>query len=206
MRGFARFVVAGEVDVTSAPVVGGPQRYSGLWHGPSISGVITPRCVLGIPGRKRIRAHTFPLDWDGHRGGQLRGVTDVTVEWGHGRQTVVSAVDELDRVLDEVDREGRASRMPQDVQLTRSSGEGSLGIVVGSDRSLLNHVPASGGPPYRSSLGDEREDRVFTFWVAGDHHSESAWQHTIPAAQARAAARHFLLTGQLDARVGWIEV
>jgi Immunity protein Imm1 len=138
--------------------------------------------------------------------GEDRAVTDVTVEWGRARRAVVGAVEDLDRVLDGIDREGRASRMPQDVQLTSSAGDGTLGIVVGSDRSVLNYVPASGDPPYLSSIGDEREDRAFTFWVAGDHHSESAWQHTIPTARARAAARHFLLTGRLDPRVGWTEV
>lgn len=114
--------------------------------------------------------------------------------------------EQLDRLLDEIDRQSRAAHRPRDVQLTRSSGGGTLGIVVGSERSVLNHVPADGEPPYLSSVGQESEDSPFTFWVAGDHHSESAWRHTIPTTQAREAARHFLLTGTLDPRVEWAEV
>jgi hypothetical protein len=69
-----------------------------------------------------------------------------------------------------------------------------------------NHVPADGDPPYMTSLGEDEDDRPFTVYVAGDHQSESAWRHTIPAPTVRAAARHFLLTGQLDPEIRWTEI
>ena len=34
---------------------------------------------------------------------------------------------------------------------------GTLGLVVGHERSVLNHVPPDGNPPYMSSVGDEDE-------------------------------------------------
>ena len=77
---------------------------------------------------------------------------------------------------------------------------------MGNDRSVLNHVPSNGKPPYMTSHGDDDEDRPFTFYVAGDHHSETSWRHTIPVSTAREAARVFLLTGRLDDRVEWEEV
>jgi hypothetical protein len=83
---------------------------------------------------------------------------------------------------------------------------GTLTVVVGHDRSVLNHVPADANPPYLSSVGDEDEDRPFTFYVQGDHHSELPWHHPIPVAQAREAARTFLVTGTLDDRLRWDEV
>ncbi len=46
---------------------------------------------------------------------------------------------------------------------------------------------------------------LFTFYVAGDHHSESPWRHTIPTATARRAARVFLIHARLDPPVRWDE-
>jgi hypothetical protein len=49
MRGFIRLILAREVDVARAPVVGGPQRYYGVSHGPSRSEYDT------LDARKRVR-------------------------------------------------------------------------------------------------------------------------------------------------------
>jgi Immunity protein Imm1 len=127
--------------------------------------------------------------------------TEVT--WGSGGRQVVRTVEELDALLDRIDDEARRTGRAQDVQLTGPGDAGTLGVVVGHDRSVLNHVPADGNPPYVISAGEQDEDRPFTFYVAGDHHSEALWRHTIPVAQAREAARTFLLTGRLDDRVRW---
>jgi hypothetical protein len=127
--------------------------------------------------------------------------TSAEATWGHECRQVVGTVEELDALLDRIDDEARRTGRPQDVELTIPGDAGTLGLVVGHERSVLNHVPPNGNPPYMSSVGNEDEDRPFTFFVAGDHHSESHWRHTIPTAEAREAARAFLRTGRHHDRV-----
>jgi Immunity protein Imm1 len=125
------------------------------------------------------------------------------VSWGAGHRHVVSTVEALDAVLDRLDAEARRSGVPLDVELA-GGASGWLGIVVGHDRSVLNHVPEDANPPYLASRGDEDEERPFAYHYAGEF-SEMHWRHTIPAELAREAARTFLLTGRLDDRVTWSE-
>ncbi len=130
----------------------------------------------------------------------------LTASWDKGQSAVIETVAKLDELLDRIDREARDSGLPQNVQLTDGGAAGTLGLVVGTGRSMLNHTPADGRPPYLASIGEEQDDRPFTFYVAGDHHSESHWRHTIPIATAREAARVFLNDARLDTRVRWDEI
>lgn len=132
--------------------------------------------------------------------------TAVEATWGTRQREVVNTVEQLDALLDRVDADARRCGRAQNVELTALDGRGTLGVVVGDDRSLLNHIPADNNPPYLASRGDENFDRSFTFYVAGDHHSESHWRHTITNDAARDAARVFLLGRTLDDRVRWEEV
>ena len=84
-------------------------------------------------------------------------------------------------------------------------GAGTLGIVVGSEWSVLNHVPPK-LKPYLVSVGQEESDDPVAFYVAGDHHSEALRRNTISPAAARAAMRHFMATGELSRAVAWEEV
>jgi hypothetical protein len=84
---------------------------------------------------------------------------------------VVRTVEELDARFDCLDAEARRTGLPQDVQMTRGSA-GSLGVVVGHDRSVLNDFRADGEPPYLSAVGAEDEDRPFTFFVGDGHREE----------------------------------
>ena len=127
------------------------------------------------------------------------------VSWGAGDRDVVSTVEELDALLDRLDAEARRSGFPLDVNVAGPGESGALGIVVGHERSVLNHVPDDLNPPYLASRGDEDEERPFAYYFA-DERSELHWRHTIPAALAREAARTFFLTGRLDDRVTWSEV
>jgi hypothetical protein len=127
------------------------------------------------------------------------------VEWGHGEREEVCTAEELDALLDRVAVEARAAGKPQDVQVT-VEGAGTLGIVVGDDRSVLNHVPADLDPPYMVSVGGEGGEEPFVFYVAGDHYSEALRRNTIPPDAGRAAMRHFLMTGALSPEVQWEEV
>src|SRR3954452_22169924 len=107
-----------------------------------------------------------------------------------------STAQELDAVLDEAAAAAADSARALDVQLDAGPA-GTLGIVVGGERSFLSHVPADAKPPYMVSVGEQEEERSFTFFVHGDHHSEAAWRNTVPVEAARGAAHHFLTTGGL---------
>jgi hypothetical protein len=63
--------------------------------------------------------------------------------------------DEVEELLDRIADEARRARRPQDVQVTVASA-GTLGIVVGADWSVLNHVPMNLDPPYMVSVGDDQ--------------------------------------------------
>ena len=128
------------------------------------------------------------------------------MEWGEGRRAEVATAAELDEALFQADAEARDRRAPQGVELTGPATAGRLSVVVGSDRSFVSHVPADGDPPYMASVGNEDEDRPFTFYVHGHHHTEVAWRNSVTPAEAFAAARHFVLTGELDPRLRWEEI
>ncbi len=106
----------------------------------------------------------------------------------------------LDRIADAACREGRL----QDVQVAVENA-GTLGIVVGADWSVLNHVPADLDPPYLVSVGNDQSSEPAVFYVAGDHYSETL-RRNIPREAARAAMRHFDATGRLSPEVTWEEV
>ena len=117
----------------------------------------------------------------------------------------VSAEGELDALLDELDRRARLNGRPEDVQLM-VAGPGTLGIVVGADWSVLNHVPDDLDPPYMISVGDDTRDELVDFYVAGSHHTQTLRRNTVPVAVARDTMRHFLGTGSLSPSVSWEEV
>ena len=129
----------------------------------------------------------------------------VVVEWGDRVRAEVATAAELDEALAQAEAEARDQGAPQAVELAGVGDAGRLSVVVGSDRSFVSHVPADGDPPYFASVGDEDEDRPFTFYVYGHHHTEVAWRNTVAPEEAFAAARHFVETGELDARLRWEE-
>ena len=124
----------------------------------------------------------------------------VIVEWGVEHQELVESVEALDRVLDAIATEGT----PQVAQVTREHA-GTLGIVLGAERSFLHHVPVHLEPPYFASSGDEDRDEPLVFSIDGAQQTEAPWSATIPNDLAREATRHFFLTGELLPDVRWIE-
>ncbi len=129
----------------------------------------------------------------------------ICVEWGRGPQQDRIDETQLDSVLDRVAAEARQQGKPQDVQITVDGG-GTLGIVVGAEWSVLNHVPQDRNPPYMTSVGQDRSDDLLVFYVAGDHYSETLRRNAISPEAARAALRHFVTTGELSPDVDWEEV
>lgn len=117
--------------------------------------------------------------------------------------TSVQSVAELDAVLDDLARQFSPDR-PQAVHVTRSNGD-SLTIVLGSlEGTILNFISSSGDPPYYSSLGIRNVDALFTYYIAGDHHSEAPLSHVISFSAAREAIRRFVtLVRGLPDNVEW---
>jgi hypothetical protein len=124
----------------------------------------------------------------------------VVVEWGAEHQQRVETAEALDELLDAI----AAEQLPQVAQVTREHA-GTLGIVLGAERSFLHHVPVHLEPPYYASSGDEAKDEPLVFFIDGTHQTEAPWSATIPHDQARAAMRHFAETGELLPDVRWVE-
>lgn len=124
----------------------------------------------------------------------------VVVEWGAERRQLVDSVDALDELLDAITAEGR----PQVAQVTRESA-GTLGVVLGAERSFLHHVPVHVEPPYFASAGEEARDEPLVFYLDGTHRTEAPWNATIEVDAARAALRHFFATGARSPDVRWVE-
>jgi hypothetical protein len=70
----------------------------------------------------------------------------LAVEWGRGPREELIADTELDALLDEIAAEARREGKPQDVQV-KVEGAGTLGIVLGAEWSVLNHIPPYLNPP-----------------------------------------------------------
>ena len=113
----------------------------------------------------------------------------VDIEWGHDPRYERVSEDELDALLDRIDVEARRLDRPEDVQVTVNDA-GTLGIVLGADWSVLNHVPSHLNPPYLVTVGEDPSNEPVAFYVAGDDYSETLRRNTISADAARAAARH----------------
>jgi hypothetical protein len=128
----------------------------------------------------------------------------VIVEWGQEQRKEVTGQLALDALLDQIASEARPER-PQDVQVT-VDGAGTLGIVLGAEWSVLNHLLPHLDPPYTVSVGRERGDEPVAFYVAGDHYSETPRRNTISPSAARAAMRHFVATGELSPEIQWEQV
>lgn len=132
--------------------------------------------------------------------GRLKGAT---ASWD-GTTAAIRCLADFEEVLAEV-TESAASGRPRDVLLA-VPGAGTLTIVVGGRRSFLQHVPATGEPPYRVSVGDQTEEGTFTFWADGEYPTEVAWRNTVAQGLARSAALHFLEEAQLEPAIKWEEM
>ena len=124
----------------------------------------------------------------------------VIVEWGEEHQALIDTVEALDQLLDTIAVEGR----PQMAQVTRENA-GTLGIVLGGERSFLHHVPVHFEPPFFASAGEEERDEPLVFFVGGAHPTEAPWGATIAPEDARDALRHFFVTGERSPEVRWVE-
>jgi hypothetical protein len=93
---------------------------------------------------------------------------------------------------------------PTIAELTLGSGE-SLSIGLGRDWTVLSHVPASLGPPYRVSVGDEHASGSIWFDYFGSA-SEFPMTQAVRTDAALEAMRLFLRSGGLPANLEWQEV
>lgn len=122
--------------------------------------------------------------------------------WAEKPELVIGTVEELDRLLDQLQREHTSSPVLVTVELP-STGD-SLSIGLGRAESVLNFVSGSGNPPYWSSFGEHEENEAVGFNFMGEL-SEIPLRHLIPLDLARQAVRDFVRTGKLSSNVKWEE-
>ena len=122
--------------------------------------------------------------------------------WAEKPEVAIGTVEELDRLLDQLQQENIPSPVLVTVELP-SSGD-SLSIGLGRNESVLNFVSGSGNPPYWSSVGEHEEEEAVSFNFMGEL-SEIPLRHLIPLDLARQAVRDFVSTGKLSQKVKWEE-
>lgn len=124
------------------------------------------------------------------------------VQWDDQSERVSSPLD-LDELLDRLDA-AFAKSDPTLVVIERSNVGDSIAIGLGRERSVLNHVGASGDPPYFTSRGEDPSEVALGFKFGGEW-SEFPTMATVPMEVARQAVRHFCACGELDPAVRWEE-
>ena len=120
-------------------------------------------------------------------------------QWDRNEAREVGTIDELDALLDDLDRISRDQILPYAVAIwtgERENGDDgySLTLVVGTETSPVQWTCP--GPPYsRASWnGGSDEEPCFATNYGGERTDLDAWM-PIPIADAREAARRFFATG-----------
>jgi len=130
--------------------------------------------------------------------------TFATVSW-HGGTFSADDENALDSILDRVTHEINPD-LPQGIVVERLNGD-ALTVLLGAPQSFVSFVAASGNPPYFVSLGDPTAEGVITFYVDGNHHSETLARYAIEVSEAREAVREFVrMSVGLPRTVTWTEV
>jgi hypothetical protein len=125
--------------------------------------------------------------------------------WGSatGERADVGSVDEVDRLLDRLERDALGSR-PFIVELVLPD-VGTMAMGVGFDHTVLSYIPASGDPPYLTSLGANELGDDLDFSCFGEW-TEFPARCAVSTSQGRAAMRQFARDGALTDDVMWQEV
>lgn len=126
-----------------------------------------------------------------------------TITWSENERRTAATVEQVDRVLDELDVRYR-ERDPQLVTVEVGASRASLAIGVGRERSVLNFVAGSKDPPYFTSIGHVDVDEPITFRFNGAL-SEFPMRNSVPYKVAREAMRYFCATGELSSAISWEE-
>lgn len=110
----------------------------------------------------------------------------------------IAAFDSLHRDL--------AKRSEDDAPLIISFEEAHgrcLYLGLHRDQGFVQVARVPGSPPYIVTLGDPHSESSVDFFLHGEHHTEIAKRHLVPAEQAWRAARDFILTGKLSSELKW---
>ena len=137
----------------------------------------------------------------------MAGTRKLDVTWHfHGpHQQAVQAVEELDALLDKLDKEFAAEGKQVLVLVGREGGTAVLGIGMGGSAAMLWWYDEERGEDLlsRGDLTSESEPFV-KFGYLGDLSGYPRWS-LIPVAVARDAVRMFAATGELPGNVTWTE-
>ena len=122
-----------------------------------------------------------------------------TVQWRDSEPHAVSSLEQLNRLLDEVQTTHDEAN-PVLVQVRSPTGE-ILMIGIGGELCVLDHI-AAGGWPARHSVGNPDAEGSIPYRM-GSYDSEIPKTDAIPRDLARKAVEHFYHSGQLLEDVTW---
>lgn len=134
--------------------------------------------------------------YDEDREARVRGVTVWREEeLGGGISTSIESARQLLHDISTLPLE-----VPHRIEFELEYGP-ALGIVVGSDETVLTYQ-ASTRPPYYVSMGDPARDGLFHYRWTGQL-DETFASNLVPMAEGLQAAREFLSTGALPTSIRW---
>ncbi|MDA8267984.1 MAG: Imm1 family immunity protein [Actinomycetota bacterium] len=112
--------------------------------------------------------------------------------------------EELDGVLDELDRRAR-NDWPRIVLMDTDDHQNYFSIGVGAEMVPVNHAddrPGAPVPCYAHSVGPDRAGEPQE-WAYSNTWNEVPSERLIPADVARLAARHWVLTHERPDNIRW---
>lgn len=128
----------------------------------------------------------------------------IRVHWSEGESAIdVSDVDELERILDDLDSQFSAEG-PTIVFVEAHGCQVSLGL--GYEESFVHFEQVSGDPPYFITVGNDSAEGVETFYLFGVHHTEIPRRNLVRAVEAREVLRECIRTAVWPRHVKWEEV
>lgn len=91
--------------------------------------------------------------------------------------------------------------------MIKSENSNEVGIVVGSEETVLTFGYAHRNPPYYVSKGTvDEDDAIMTCYVTFNHHTEFPRRYVISFAEGLKAVREFIESGGLPTCIEWTEV
>ncbi|MEZ4666592.1 MAG: Imm1 family immunity protein [Anaerolineae bacterium] len=124
------------------------------------------------------------------------------LEWNKDENSEVPTLEELNRLIGQLETEGRTSRAF--TVTVRVNDETGMTMVVGRQESHITFYDANARPPVRGCTGPWDDDQLIVYSYRG-HYSEIPRRFCVPIADAREAMRIYFRTGQRPENLSWNE-
>jgi hypothetical protein len=124
-----------------------------------------------------------------------------TVSWYGHEPVEIETISELDKCLDFLSEEARAS-MPFSVAISIDEEESSLMLTLGRQESHMEYYSAQETPMISGCRGPWDSDELIRFFLNGEY-SEVKKRFFVPIEIARESARIYFLTRKRPQNVTW---